>query len=122
MLRSHGRTELMHTHCCKEAAEADGEAKGGWLCFTTCMHNNAFLSHHRRAPFLCCSQAPHAGKQPQHLSHYKHTHGYAFKFEDEHNGVRQGGWVTAAMRRALSKVLVLEHAHYRTGWRATLWA
>ena len=69
MLRSHGRTELMHILCCKEAAEPDGEANGGWLCFITSMHNNlnAFLSSHRTAPFLCCSQAPHAGKQPQAL-------------------------------------------------------
>ena len=29
MLRSHGRTELIHVLCRKEAAEADGEANGG---------------------------------------------------------------------------------------------
>ena len=93
----------MGTLCCKEAAEADVEAKGGWLCFTTFMHNNPYWSHHRRAPFVCCSQAPHAGKQPQHLSQFKHTHDCASDFEDEQNGVRQGEWVKAAMCRALSE-------------------
>ena len=118
MLRSHGWTERMGILCCEEAAEADVEANGGWLCFTTCMHNNSYW----RAPFVCCSYAPHAGKQPQHLSQYKHTHGRASDYEDEQNGMRQGGRVKAAMRRAPLKVLVVKHAHHRTGWRAALWA